>query len=88
MSTIFNDDPDLFAVTVHYARAGTGATNRDVYFGLNGLTPLSILHEALHVQTGLDDEALARKLGFAGKETADQGYSDRIIDALHANGCF
>ena len=72
------------------------AARSDVYFqidhglfgygGSSGLTQTTILHEALHSLTGLDDDELYKKL--TGKTAADgSSASSGISQALKDNGC-
>lgn len=45
IDVLFREDPDLYALTAGYAPPGSGATGYDTYFGTNGLTSWTILHE-------------------------------------------
>lgn len=40
-----------------------GASQRDIYFGYYGFEASTIIHETLHSFTGLDDDALDKKVG-------------------------
>ena len=68
-------DPNFLGLTAGYASTGVGATIYDTYFGINGITAITIIFEALHPLTGLDDDALAAKFGLSvprGSDSAEQ----------------
>ncbi|HEY0727603.1 MAG TPA: hypothetical protein VGD38_05990, partial [Pyrinomonadaceae bacterium] len=76
-------DPRLSAARAAYATPDDrGATLRDIYFGYI-FRPQTILHETLHVFTGMNDERLAAALGvkLEGVETGG------ISEALKNAGC-
>ncbi len=72
---------DPYAATAGYARASRGATLRDVYFSTKGLNASTILHESLHVFTGLNDDQLKNALGVSGPG------SHIITTTLADHGC-
>lgn len=60
-------------------------TMRHIYFGMTAnFTPEEILHEVLHMFTGGDDNALARRLGVT---IPADGNTDVITVALRNGGC-
>lgn len=63
----------------------SGKTRFDVYLNVTKYDAPTLIHEALHSATGLNDNGLAKQLG-----VYDGNYlhsSSNITDALEANGC-
>lgn len=73
-------DPYVHAIHAGYAR---GARFLDVYFNTSDYSAADVLHEALHVFSGLNDYGLAAKLNvYIG-----DGNTERISEALKKGGC-
>jgi hypothetical protein len=71
------------AYAAYASREDKGASQRDVYFGYT-FKAEDILHETLHMFTGLGDEALGDRLGVPVKPGEDTG---AISIALKNGGC-
>lgn len=75
--------PGTNAVQARFAsREDRGSSPRDIYFGIYFDASI-ILHEVLHVFTGLSDADLANRL----KVTVTADNTGPIDDALKAGGC-
>jgi len=74
---------------ISQAQSTDGLPVRNVYFRTGPFlaTEGTILHEALHIRTGLDDEALARFLGLAWKTDCPNGSTICITHELIRRGC-
>jgi hypothetical protein len=73
--------PLLVAAQARYASSeDRGASPRDVYFGVSFFAR-DVLHEVLHIFTGLDDKGLAARLGVEVSDTDTSAISTVLKNA-------